>query len=188
MEQNPSTETLAGDTHVESSDGGVTVQSPALSLDAINATLGSTFKDPETALRALKDTQSFVGKRKEDIANEVKQSLAPSDVASKSDIQALKADLFYSQNPQYKPYQSMINKLGADPAEVANLPEFKEVFEKAQKADEIDNSRSVVSSNSRLSEQRSVNEQAVAVTNSRGSTNEDTALVFAKAINQSNNS
>lgn len=187
MTDNLSPEPLVGDAQLTSSNGGGTVSSPALSLADLNATLGSTFKDTDTALRALKDTQSFVGKRKEDIANEVRSSIAPSNVASKDDIQALKSDLFYSQNPQYKPYQNMLNKLDADPSQAANMPEFKDVFERAQKADAIDNSRSVVSSNSRLSEQKSVMDQAVQVSNARGSTNEDTALVFARAINADNN-
>lgn len=182
-----SPDTLADASHVAAADGGGTVVKPALTLEELNATLGSTFKDPSSALRALKDTQSFVGKRKEDIANEVKQSLAPSDVASKADVQRLSNELFYSQNPQLKPYQSMINSMGANPAEVVARPEVKEVIEKAAKADEIAQAKSVVSSNSRLSQPSApIVEQAVNVANARGSTNEDVALVFAEAINKQN--
>ena len=185
MTENLSTETLVGaETNVPAANGGVTVETPALTLAELNATLGSTFKDAPTALRALKDTQSYVGKRKEDIASELK----PSDVASKSDIQSLKSDLFYSQNPQYKPYAEMLGKLSTDPAEAVNNPVVKELIEKASKADEVEQSRSIVSSNSRLSEQKSIIDTAVEVANRHGSTQEDVALVFARSINADNNS
>jgi len=186
MTENPSPETLADDAHVTSPDGGGTVESPALTLVELNKFLGSDFKDASTALKALKDTKDFVGKRKEDIAAEVKaglQQTAP-DAATKSDIQALKNQLFYSQNPQYKGYETMINKLGQDPAEVVGSEEFKTVFEKVAKADEVAQSKSVVSSNSRLSQSKSTIDEAVGIANARGTTLEDVATVFATAINK----
>ena len=182
----PSPDTLAdAATNVPAADGGGTVVKPALTLEELNATLGSTFKDPSSALKALKDTQSFVGKRKEDIANEVKQYLAPSDVASKADVQSLRNELFYSQNPQYKPYQNMIGSMGADPSEVVARAEVKDVIEKAAKVDEVAQAKSVVSSNSRLSQPAEpVMEQAVKMANARGSTLEDVSMIFATAINK----
>jgi len=189
MNENLSQETLAGDAQLTSADGGGTVESPALTLAELNKHLGADFKDASTALKALKDTKDFVGKRKEDIANELRATVVsnPSDVASKSDVQALKNELFYSQNPQYKGHEALLNSISSNPADAVNNPSFKSLFEKAQVADAVANSKSVVSSNNRLSQVKSVMEQAVAVTNSRGSTNEDTALIFASAINQGNN-
>ena len=111
----------------------------------------------------------------------------PSDVASKSDVQALKNELFYSQNPQYKDYESLINKMGGNPSEIVQSSEFSTVFEKAKVADEVANTRSVVSSNNRLSQSRTVVDQAVNVANARGTTHEDVALIFAQEINQGNN-
>ena len=46
MTENLSTETLVGaETNVPAANGGVTVETPALTLAELNATLGSTFKD-----------------------------------------------------------------------------------------------------------------------------------------------
>lgn len=190
MTEDLSPETLAEDAQLTSADGGGTVESPALTLAELNKFLGADFKDTNTALKALKDTKDFVGKRKEDIAAEVKASLPQNDsnVATKSDVQALQEQLFYSQNPQYKGYESMIKKLGSNPADVVDSEEFKNVFEKVKVADEIAQTKSVVSSNSRLSQAKGVVEEAVVVANARGSTQEDVALVMARAINQQNNS
>lgn len=189
MSNDPSTETLADASQLNAADGGVTVESPALTLVELNKHLGADFKDTATALQSLKETKNFVGKRKEDIAAEVRAGLQQnaSDVASKSDVQALNNRLFFSENPQYKGYESLITRLGQNPAEVVTSEEFKSVFEKAKVADEVAQSKSIVSSNARISQTKSILDDAVTVTNARGSTNEDTALVFARAINEANN-
>lgn len=187
MTDNPSPDTLADGVHVASADGGGTVGAAALSLEDLNKHLGADFKDVPTALRALKDTKDFVGKRKEDIAKELQVTVAPQEVASKSDVQELKSQLFYSQNPQYKGYESLISKLGSDPTAVVASDEFKTVFEKVKVADEVANTKSVVASNSRISQAKSVVDSAVSIANARGTTNEDVALVFAAQINEANN-
>lgn len=188
MTEDLSTDTLVDGAVNTPADGGVTVESPALTLAELNKQLGSDFKDPSTALKALKDTKDFVGKRKEDIAAEVKASLSQTapDAASKSDVQALNNRLFFSENPRYKGYENLITKLGSNPAEVVESEDFKSVFEKAKVADEVAKQKSVVSSNSRISQERSINDNAVTVANARGTTQEDVALVFARAINEAN--
>lgn len=190
MNENLSQETLADASHVVAADGGRTVESPALTLDELNKTLGANFKDPSTALQALKDTKDFVGKRKEDIANEVRASVVQqnaSDSSLKSDVQALKDQLFYSQNPQYKDMQPIIQKLGTNPADVVNSEEFKPFYEKVAQADAVVQTKSVVSSNNRLSQpDEAVIEHAVRVANARGTTNSDVAEVLARAINFQN--
>lgn len=188
MSENPSPETLAdAATNVPAADGGGTVESPALTLAELNAYLGSDFKDTSTALQSLKETKNFVGKRKEDIAAEVRASMPMTqpDESLKSDVQSLKNELFYTQNPQYKGYEGLISKLSNNPAEAVATPEFQQVFEKAKVADEVTQNKSVVSSNNRLSQPAApVIEQAVNVANARGTTQEDVAMVFASAINK----
>lgn len=153
MTENLSAETLVGDTHVASSNGGATVETPQLSLADLNRHLGSDFKDTTTALKALKDTKDFVGRRKEDIVTEVKNSFVNTpELASKSDIQSLKDELFISQNPQYKDYVPLLKKMGGGLAEAVENAEFKSLIEKAKVADEIGQNKSVVSSNARLSQ------------------------------------
>lgn len=188
MTENPSPETLADGSQLNPADGGGTVESPALTLAELNKHLGSDFKDPSTALKSLKDTKDFVGKRKEDIAAEVKAGLqqnAPTDLTSK--VQSLEKEVFYASNPEYKGHEAIINAMGQNPADVTKSDAFKTYFEKAKVADEVVQNRSVVASNNRLSQTKTVLDEAVAVTNARGSTNEDSALVFARAINSQNN-
>lgn len=171
--------TLTGDAQLTSADGGAAV-APALSLAELNSTLGKDFKDVPTALKALKDTQSYVGKKV------VAAEPAP-DNTLKSEIDSLKTEVFYASHPELKGHESMLKALGSTPAEAYESDAFKTYLEKATVADSVNNSKSVVSSNARLSQVKTVSEEAVAVSNARGTTNEDTALVFARAINQQNN-
>jgi hypothetical protein len=187
MENNLNSDTLSGDAQLTSSNGGESVNSPALTLADLNATLGKDFKDSATALKALKDTQSYVGKRREDIATEMLKASPNASESLASDVQSLKKDLFFSQNPQYKSYESLINKIGSNPADVVNSPEFSGIFEKVKVADEVVNNKSIVNSNSRLAENTSTRENAIGIANARGST-EDVSLVFARAINDANQS
>lgn len=186
MTENLSTETLAGANQLAAADGGVTVESPALTLAELNKYLGSDFKDTSTALQSLKETKNFVGKRKEDIVAEVRQTMVPAangpEVASKSDIQSLENRLFFSENQQFKGYESLIAKMGSNPAEVVKSPEFKDVFEKVKVADEVAQTKSIVSSNGRLSQTKTIVDEAITTANARGSTQEDVALVLARGI------
>jgi len=188
MTENLSPETLAGGAVNTPADGGGTVESPALTLVELNKFLGSDFKDTTTALKALKDTKDFVGKRKDDIVAEVRANMPSANMddsnALKSEVQSIKKDLFFSQNPQFKGYEALIGRLGADPAEVVKMPEFTSVFDKVKVADEVVNSKSVVSSNARLSQSKTVTDEAIAVANARGSTNEDVATVLARGITE----
>jgi len=189
MTENLSPEPLADGAVNTPADGAGTVESSALTLAELNKHLGSDFKDTATALKALKDTKDFVGKRKDDIVAEVLKTTSSANVdeSLKSDVQSLKRDLFFSQNPQYKGYESLIEKLGGNPADVVKMPEFTGMFEKVQKADEVVSSKSVVSSNARLSEVKTVIDEAITTANARGTTQEDVALVFAKQFNQDMN-
>jgi len=184
MTENPSPETLVDGVHVASANGGGTVESPALTLVELNKYLGSDFKDTATALKALKDTKDFVGKRKDDIVAEVRANMpsASIDDTLKSDVQSLKGRLFFSENPQYKGYESLIGRLGSDPAEVVKMKEFTDVFEKVKIADDVAQNKSVVSSNSRLSQSKTIMDEAINVANARGTTNEDVATVLARGI------
>lgn len=184
MTENPSPETLVGDAQLTASNGGGTVDSPVLSLAELNKFLGSDYKDSATALKSLKDTKDFVGKRKEDIAKEIVPAPVV-DESLKSDVQALKESLFYSENPQFKGYEAIIKKMGSSPAEVVGSEEFKSIFEKVSIADKVTQSKSVVGSNSRLSQTKTIVDNAIQMANSRGSTNEDVALILARGIQES---
>lgn len=189
MEDNSTGEALAGaDGNVPAADGGAAVVSDTLTLAEMNQVLGKDFKDKDTALKALKDTFSYVGKRKEDIAAEVAKAQQPqppaADPTLASTVHELKTQLFYTQNPQFKGYEDVIKAMGSDPAEVVGTDVFKKVFEKGQVADEVEQKKSVVSSSPRLAQQKSALEDAVNIANSRGSTGEDVALALVRGMKE----
>ena len=188
MEANPSPETLVEGAVNTPANGGGTVEEPAIKLADLSKVLGTDFKDTATALQSIKETKDFVGKRQADAVAEAKASLqqtTPNMSHLESDVQSLKTDLFYSQNPQYQAVKPLIAKLGADPSTVVNSEEFKSVFEKVKVADEVAQNKSVVQSNQRLSQTPApIMEQAINIANARGSTLEDVATVFAQQINK----
>lgn len=171
----------SGATHVEASDDKTAVAN-ALTLAELNSTLGKDFKDKATALKSLRDTQSYVGKKIDAVVT------APVvDNALKSEVDSLKEQVFYASHPELKGHESIIKAMGTNPAEVVEGDAFKTYYEKAKVADEVANQKSVVSSNSRLSQSKTVMDEAIQVANARGTTGEDTALIFARSINQANN-
>lgn len=123
-----------------------------MSLKEINEALGKDFPDKETALKSIKDTYSYTGKRKEDIINEYKKQAGESELASKvSSLENMLRDAnFYAENPQYKPYKDVISKFGNNPEEVIKDPVFQSTYKKASAYDETEKSKSVLHSNPRL--------------------------------------
>lgn len=139
---------LEGDANVAPAgdQGAVSQPSAALTLEAINAALGKDFKDTETALKSIKDTSAYVGKRKEDIAKEV----GGNNDELAGQIKELKENMFYKDNPQYAEYRSLIGRLGGNPEETVGSAEFKVIFDKADGFTKNQNLKSVLTSNSRL--------------------------------------
>ena len=117
-----------------------------LSLEEINSFLGKNFTDKATALKALKDTQSFVGKRKEDFASELQQA----SQQTAEELRQIKEEMFYQKHPEYAPYKDTIKAMGNNPAEVVENPAFKSLFEKARGFDESQSLKSVLESNPRV--------------------------------------
>jgi len=117
-----------------------------LSLAALNKELGKEFKDVKTALKSLKDTQSYVGKKME----------KTKDPTTEEKLANLEKNLtisdFYRNNPQYdnEEARNLIKDLGGDPNEVVEKDSFKKVFEKVSAYEELQNSKSVLHNSSRL--------------------------------------
>lgn len=138
------------ETHVISPDDKGTVGNVSdannLILDELNSLLGKNFKDKATALKSVKDTYSYVGKRKEDITKEL--SSGTENVTK--ELKEIKSNMFFDKNPDYVQYRSLMEKMGDNPVDVANMPEFKGIFEKAVGYDKNQNLKSVLVSNPRL--------------------------------------
>ena len=123
-----------------------------LSLKELNETLGKDFPTKEAALKSIKDTISYTGKRKEDIINEYKKQSGDSELASKvSTLENMLLNAnFYAENPQYKPYKDVIAKFGGNPEQAIKDPVFQSTFKKVSAFDETEKSRSVLHSNPKL--------------------------------------
>lgn len=122
-----------------------------MTLDELNALTGKKFPSKESALKSIKDTFVAVVKRE---PPEVRSDPRIEEVTK--EIQTLRTEMFYKDNPEYTEYRGIITKLGGNPAEVVQSEEFKKVFEKAKGFDTIQNSRTVLDSNPRLAATKDV--------------------------------
>lgn len=180
--------TVTGAPHMSAAVGDTNVDLGTLSLNDINQMLGREYKDVPTALAAIKETYSFVGKKVEPVAaaNPAPATSATTtstdNLASKDEVKSLREDLYYSQNPQYQEHRALISKLGDNPAEVVGTAEFKTLFEKAKAADDAASQRSVVTSNARLAQTSTKVEEAVKIANTAGVGSQSLAEVLAQGI------
>ncbi len=163
-------------THVDTAGGAENVDSATLSLAELNTLLGRTYMTKESALKGLKETYSFVGKKLEAATAPPAQSFATAQ-----DVKALQEDLFYSQNPDYRDYRKTIAMMGSNPAEVVASEAFKILWDKVKVADDASKKKSVVSSSPRLAQTQTVVDEAIKVANATRSAS-DTADVLARAI------
>lgn len=167
-EQDLNSEALAEEVDVASTDGeeesvsSDSTEADTLSLQELNETLGKTFKDKASALKAFKDTFDYVGKagqaEKELRALKTQEKGGGDDISLK--IRALEDEVFYSKHPEYEPYRNTIGKMGASPAEVVNSDDFKSIFEKVRGYDEVQKTKSVLETNPRLGRSRDALKEA----------------------------
>ena len=148
------TKPLAGEDDVASTDGDKAVdniESKESIKDILGEELGKDFKTDEAALKAVKDTFSYVGKKKEDIKDEVKQEAPTDDFVSRKEFEEA---TFYAKHPEYEPYKGIIGALKNATEntldEVVKADDFKAVYEKATAHDESEKSKSVLQTNPRL--------------------------------------
>ena len=166
----------SGDTAV----GGQNPQESTLTLSELRSVLGKDFKDKETALKSLKDTQSYVGKvgqlEKEltTLRNQPASAANTQDVSEvKAEIRKMKDELWFADNAAYKPHRTLVEKYakaeGKTFSEIVESPEFKDVFSKIQGFEQSQKMRTVLESNPRLasSQDKMSKAQTLAATRSR---------------------
>ena len=154
MSEETITEETTPETQPEGgSDGDPTGESVR---EAIGAVLGKTFETDEMALKSIKDTQSYVGKRVEDIKAEIEQKPAEKPI-EKSDFvsrEEFEESNFYAKNSEYEPYKNIVNSFkedGKSLSEIVKSDNFKEIYDKVKSYDETQKTKSVLQSNPRLS-------------------------------------
>lgn len=153
-------------------------QLSGLSLDELNETLGKQFKDKESALKALKDTFSYVGKK----VDQVEEELKTKGFISKRELEDT---LFYRDNPEYGAHRDLIDayasKFGISPQEAVKADALGNLFAKAQKADSYESNQSVIESNPRLVATKSNLDKAREIVQRSGKTEAVESLI-AKAV------
>lgn len=167
----PNQDNLTADTLPDASQlnapDGQAADADTLSLAELNTFLGKDFKDKDAALKAVKDTFAYVGRKIETASPAPEATTGTSTL--EADVRSLREDLFYSQHPEYAEYRSLISSMG-NPTEVVEKPEFKTIFEKVKEADQVRTTRSVVASNPRLAQEQTATEEAVRIANATHST------------------
>lgn len=153
-------DSLSGDAQLTSSDESKTVgsESPsspseeAMTLAEINESLGKNFGDKASALKAFKDTFSYVGKKKEDIEREVlaKVSTDTRTDALAKELEEMRKERFFDKNPDLAPYRAVYEKIGGSPDEFFNSDAIKPMIEKARGFDQSQKLRTVLESNPRI--------------------------------------
>lgn len=128
----------------------------ALSLTELNNLLGKNYPTKEAAMKSVKDTFSFVGKK-------VEPKIDPSQFISREQYET---DMFFSKNTEYsspevrKIIDAMAKADGLKPQDVVNSDTFKAVYTKVRGYDESQSLKSVLESNPRLSSSRDTFTQA----------------------------
>jgi len=170
MDQDYNTyETLDGENDVPSVNASSSVKetesavSPdtveTLSLKELNEYLGKSFKDKDSALKSLKDTAAYVGRKKED----VEKAIDPERFISRDQYET---DMFYSKNPEYETsgmrtvIDAMAKAEGKRPSDIVQADNFKAIFGKVRGYDENQSMKSVLETNPRLSSSRDKFSQA----------------------------
>ena len=151
------------------------VPSEAMTLAEINSALGKNFLTKEAAINSWKETNSFVGTRKEQIESEVLAKLGNQDQTNKlaQELEEMRRERFYDKNPQYSSLRAVIEKVGGNPADVVNADWFKDTYTKVSGYDESQKLKTVLESNPRLNSSRDALSKARELSQSNPTGNKD---------------
>lgn len=151
-------------TNVASADSQVTdsqaqTDPNKMDLNELNSFLGKSYPSKEAALKSIKDTFSYVGKKKEDVAKEI----SPDKFITKEQYEN---DMFYARNQQYnndnirEVIDAMAKSKGITIQEVVNSDSFKNIFTSVQGYNENQKLKSVLETNPRLNATKSAYTEA----------------------------
>ena len=132
--------------------------SGSISLEEIEQALGKKFPNKETALKAFKDTFSYVGKKKDSIAEEVKKEFSGEQFITREQYEK---DMFYSRNPEYNDpsIQKVIEAISVTEkipvSEVVKTDTFKDIFGSVSGFKKSQEMKSVLESNPRIASSKS---------------------------------
>lgn len=150
-EENITQETLAEESDGE--NGAVeNVAQPSVAA-ILSKELGKEFKDDETALKAVKDTFSYVGKKQQTVKEEVKAELNADEIVKNvlEDNKSMRKELFYMKNKDFDTpeIREFIEDTGKNPEDVVSSESFKKIFTQVQGYKKAQQSANVLKSNSK---------------------------------------
>lgn len=124
----------------------------AITLDEISAHLGKKFESKESALKAFKDTFSYVGKKQDDANREAERRLeGTGEYVRRSEIET---EFFYRDNPEAAKHRFLVDNVakanGITAREAAELPDVKKVIAAASAYEAQEAAKTVMQSSSRL--------------------------------------
>jgi hypothetical protein len=132
---------------------GGNVNDSAVGLkDVVKQLTGRDYPTDEAAAEGIKNTYQMVGKKSE--PQVVEKTVVDPEITTK--VSALEKQLqettFYAQNPEYnnEDFKALVNLSGKAPSELIASQDFKAQYEKIKAYNEIEKSKSVLQTNSRL--------------------------------------
>ena len=132
--------------------GGSENESAVGLRELVKQATGREYSTDEAALKGISETFKMVGKRVE--PQVVEKTVVDPEILSKVNSleKALQETTFYAQNPEYntEDFKSLVKLTGKSPSELVSSDDFKTLYEKAKAYNEIEQSKSVLHSNSRL--------------------------------------
>ncbi len=151
-------EGLSGGGEFAPADTGASVSEAVELKDILSKELGKQFPTNEAALKAVKDTFSYVGRNREQVRAEVlaevsqKNNVDMSNFVSKAEFDESN---WYKDNPEYAPHKAIISSVQkaqgfASPADAINSDVLKETLGQLKEYNSIQKSKSVLHSNPRL--------------------------------------
>lgn len=118
-----------------------------LKLEEINSILGKNFTDVETAKKAIKDTFNYVGKKQDD----VKEDLTKAGYMTKEEFEK---EIFFRDNPDHSKNKDVLEALaktkGISLREASQHDSYKALYEGATNYEKSQSLKSVLEPNPRL--------------------------------------
>ena len=154
----------------------------SLTLDEIQAALGKKFESKDKALKAIRDTFSYVGKKQDDATTAAERKLAESgNYVLRSEIET---EFFYRDNKEASAHRTLVDAVakanGISARDAAQLPDVKKVIEAATAYEAQEAAKTVMQSSSRLGASRDrLNEARTLI--AQGRKEEGTAAAVAAA-------
>ena len=141
--------------------GGQNPQETMIPLSELNKGLGKDFKDKDTALKSLRDTQSYVAQvgtlksQLEKLQTQPQTPQASGEIAElKAQLENIQKENFFERNQPLKTIRPTVEAFakahGKPLNEVAEMPEIKELLTKVSGFEQSQKMRTVLESNPRL--------------------------------------